>query len=112
MFVDFLSGSLRDSHIWDLAQRVVSEEDLLSLGRDVLQFPEYVVRSALSNNRYAIRALQALEIWRKNQGTPEKAYRLLYRALRDTGWRQFAKELRHWDQEGTKIHKYLTICVR
>ena len=96
-------GSVGNVHIWDLARRVTSEEELLNLGRDVLQLPEYVIRSALSENRYANTAVNVLEIWRKNQGTLEKAYRSLYNALLDNGWREIAQELRQSDQEGKHI---------
>ena len=53
-----------------------------------------------------------LEIWRKNQGTPEKAYISLCESLRNNGWRQRAMELRQWDQEGMEIDltaQYLTL---
>ena len=104
-------GSLVDTHIWDLAQRVTNEEEFLRLGRGVLQLPDHEVRSALTEYKHALAARQLLEHWAKNQYSPEEAYNSLYRALSNYGWRQLAGVLSQWDYEGKKNFLLLIFVV-
>ena len=99
-------GHLVETHIWDLAQRVTSEEEFLSLGRDVLELPDYEIRLALSGNEHALEARKALDLWTKKQSTPEKAYSSLHSALWNNNWRQLARELEQWGQEGKEMFSY------
>ena len=79
---------------------ITSEEDLQSLGRDILEFPEYEVRSVMHSKKYALAARDILELWRKDQPTPEDAYNNLTAALSSAGWSQLAEDLSKWEPTG------------
>ena len=87
--------------MWELAQRITSEKELLDLGLNILHLPEYKIKSSLHNNKdIELAAHEALSNWRKNQCSSEEAYKNLHTALCDHGWRQRAEELKCW-VEGT-----------
>ena len=96
-------GLLTDVHIWDLAKRITSEEELEHLGRDVLQLPDYEFRSVMYNKKYALAAREILDLWRRNQYTAEDAYQNIYTKLRKHGWSQLAEELKLWTPGGNGL---------
>ena len=98
-------GSLTDLHIWDLAKKITREEQLQHIGRNILQLPDYEVRSVMHNKKYAIASREILELWSKNQNTKEEAYGNLYTALCNNGWSQKAELLRQWAQGGKQQFK-------
>ena len=104
IFLSDILDSLEDTHLWELAQRITSEKELLDLGLNVLHLPEYKIKSSLHNKKdIELAAHEALSTWRKDQISSEEAYKNLHTALCDQGWRQLAGELKSWvegiDQE-------------
>ena len=81
---------------------ITSEEQLQSLGTCILELPEYEVRSVRHSKKYALAGREILELWRKNQPTPEEAYNNLTAALNSAGWSQLANDLTKWAPEGEK----------
>ena len=72
-------GSLEDTHLWELAQRITSEQELRDLGLKILRLPGYKVKSALYNKRdIELAAYETLETWMENQINRKKTYRNLY----------------------------------
>ena len=97
------SGKLGDDHVWMLAERITSKQDLLDLGLKVLHLPGFTIDSSLYNQRdIELAANAALDLWRKNQRTPEEAYENLHQALLDNEWRNLAEELRFWVEGKTE----------
>ena len=93
MFKNILD-SLEDTHVWELAQRITSEQELLDLGLKVLQLRVNKIKSSLYNKGdIELAAHEALRIWRNIQKTPQEAYWNLRRGLLDHGWKQLANEL-------------------
>ena len=85
--------------MWDLAQRVTSEEQLQSLGREVLQLSEEELdgRSTFQNQQkedFKFTARELLKTWMKTQATQQEAYTTLFTALFKSGWTNMAEELR------------------
>ena len=94
--------SLTDTHLWELAQRITSEQELRDLGLRVLHLPGYKVDSVLQNKRdIELAAHEALKTWRKRWETPQEAYQNLYKGLCKLGWRWLAGELKNWVEELT-----------
>ena len=91
----FTSGSLTDVHLWELAQRIVSEHQLQEIGLKVLKIPLHTIRTALYNKRDNINvaALEVLETWGFDQPNPEAAYTTLYKELKNHGWGELAAEV-------------------
>ena len=81
---------------------ISNEEELQSLGTRILELPEYEIRSVVHSKKYALAAREILELWRKDQPTPEDAYNNLNAALNSAGWSQLAEDLKRWTPEGEK----------
>ena len=79
---------------------ISNEEDLQSLGTRILELPEYEVRSVMHSKKYTLAAREILELWRKDQPTPEDAYNNLTAALSSAGWSQLAEDLSKWEPTG------------
>ena len=96
-FIRLPLGSLTDVHIWELAQKITSDEELQQLCCDVLQIHTNIIKPTRHQEKDTISfvAREALKIWMKNQ-SPEEAYRNLYKALWNQGEKQVAEELRQW----------------
>ena len=89
--------SLEDTHLWELAQRITSEQALRDLGLKALRLPGYKVDTVLYNRRdIELAAHEALKTWRDNQETPQEAYQNLYNCLCKLGWKRLAGELEKW----------------
>ena len=79
---------------------ISNEEELQSLGTRILELPEYEVRSVMHSKKCALAAREILELWRKDQPTPEDAYNNLTAALGSAGWSQVAEDLSKWEPTG------------
>ena len=105
--------SLEDTHLWDLAQRITSEQELLHLGLKVLRLDGYKVASALNNKKHIqLAALEVLNSWIANQTNREEAYGNLYRALGDHGWSLLQDELRKRVLNSTSSRPPLSDALR
>ena len=81
--------------MWELAQRITSEEEFQHLCINVLRVhsPNVTTPRHHQKDDISFIAREALKIWMKNQ-SPEEAYRNLYNALWNHGEKQMAQELR------------------
>ena len=85
---------MEDTQLWELAERITSEQELRDLGLNVLRLPGYKVDSALYNKKdIELAAHETLKTWMKNQETPKVVYQNLHRGLSNHGRRQLANEL-------------------
>ena len=111
-------GSLEDANIWNLAKVISSKQQLRDLGLNILKVPAKTIDSALHNEREIENAAnKVLQTWYQNQRNRQEAYKNLYTALLNNGWKLLAGELRQW-VEGTteplpfseigKFHNYKT----
>ena len=83
-----------DSHLWELAQRITTRQELLDLGLTVLGLPHHQVNSALTNNRDVdLAAHHILQIWCKQYTSSLEAYTALYTSLKQCGKSQLAAQL-------------------
>ena len=95
--IDPFVGSLEDSHILELADRITDEHELMQLGVKVLKLPEYKIRQASSNNNSIHSAAHdVLSIWFKQQTNRHKAYTSLITSLRRCQMNQLAAQLEKW----------------
>ena len=87
---------MKDSHIWDLAQRVTSQEQLQNLGAEILNLSADELDITLIEERDEINFVgrEILKTWMKTQATPEEAYKKLFTNLLNHGWRNIAEKLR------------------
>ena len=93
--------TLEDDHIWDLAKSITSKQQLWDLALNILKIPAKRVDSALYNEReIQDAALVVLKTWQQGQNNRQEAYRNLYTALYNNGWKLLAEELKQW-VEGT-----------
>ena len=96
--LDFLT----DAHLWELAQRITSEQELRDLGLKVLRLPGYKVDLVLHNKKdIELAAHEALKTWRKKHETPHEAFQNLYKGLCNLEWRWLAGELKNWVEDST-----------
>ena len=101
-FVENILDSLTDTHLWELAQRITSEQELRDLGLKVLHLPGDKVDLVLHNKKdIELAAHEALKTWRKRWETPQEAYQNLYKGLWNLEWRWLAVELKNWVEDLT-----------
>ena len=94
-------GTLQDAHIWSLAKLITSKQQLRDLALNILKLPANIVDSALHDEKEIQNAAQkVLQTWYQGQNNRQEAYRKLYTALYNNGWRLLAGELQQW-VEGT-----------
>ena len=105
----FIAGSLTDAHVLELSKRITSEEELMDLGIKVLGLPEFVIKTALFDNREKLQAAthELLSRWLKQQNNRLEAYMNLQVGLRKCRMNQLAMELKQW-VEGTTADIALT----
>ena len=90
-----------DSHLWELAQRIMTRQELLDLGLKVLGLPHHQVNSALTNNRDVdLAAHHILQIWCKEYTSSLEAYTDLYTSLKHHGKSQLAAQLQELSSPG------------
>ena len=83
-----------DTHLWELAQRITTQQELLDLGLKVLGLPHHQVSSALTNNRDVdLAAHHILQIWYRQYTSSIEAYTDLYTSLKRHGKIQLAAQL-------------------
>ena len=98
------SSKLEDAHVWLLANRITSKQELLDLGLKVLQLPGFTIDSSLYNQKdIELAANAALDLWRKKFLCPEEAYKTLHQAFLDQEWKNLAEELRFWVEGKAEI---------
>ena len=88
--------TLKDRHIWGLAQKITNVPDLRSLALTGLKLEGYTIDSTLYNNSQEIQeaANKILGEWVKRQQTMQKAYTKLLKALKKCGFHLMATELK------------------
>ena len=80
-----------DSAILDLSRRITSEAELLDLGVNVLNLPEYTIDAALYDKKEIQSAAhKVLRTWMKKQTNRQEAYTALYDGLRKAKLNQLA----------------------
>ena len=90
-------GSLEDEHIWKLAERITSEQQLKDLGLKVLQIRDFKIESALTDKRNINPAAhRVLQTWVSGQNNPCEAYTNLVSGLRSNELNALAGELTKW----------------
>ena len=88
---------MTDAHIWNLAQRIDTQQNLLDLGLNALRIPEYKVETALTKkNDIQLAAHRILKNWCLRYGRREEAYDNLLTGLRECGLTRLAAELSRW----------------
>ena len=89
---------MEDSHILDLSKRITNEQELMELGVKALKIPDFIIKSALYNNRTSIQSAShdVLSTWRKQQSDKYTAYTTLHTALRDCDLNFLAAGLEQW----------------
>ena len=98
------TGKLEDAHIWELAKRITSKQDLLDLGLKVLERHGFTIDSALYNQKdIELAAHKTLNDWRLEFLSPKEAYKKLHQAFLDHGWKNLAEELRLWVEGKAEI---------
>ena len=91
-----------DVHLWELAQRITTRQELLDLGLKVLGLPQHQVNSALTNNRDVdLAAHHILQIWYRQYTSSIEAYTDLYTSLKQCGKSQLAAQLQGLVSPGT-----------
>ena len=105
-----VSGSLTDAHILDLSQRITSESELMELGIKVLGLPDFLIKTALYDNREKMQPAthEILSRWLKAQNSRQEAYVNLQAGLRKCGMKELAVKLTQW-VEGTAVETTRTI---
>ena len=84
-----------------VAQRITNKNELQNLGLKVLKIAGYNVDSALYDEKdIQSSAHKVLKTWYQDQNNRQEAYRNLYTALYNYGWRLLAGELKQ-SVEGT-----------
>ena len=99
---------MEDADIWNLAKSITSKQQLRDLAMNILKIPSKTVDSALYNEREIQDAAQkVLQTWYDDQENRQEAYRNLYTALYNNGWRLLAGELKQ-SVEGTPEQSLLS----
>ena len=99
---------MEDAHLWELAQRITSTQDLLDLGLKVLKLPDYKVESALSSKKEVeLAAHRTLQIWIRKQTNRYEAYRTLVTSLKSCGMHQLAAQLMEWVEKTRMTSDFL-----
>ena len=97
ILVCHVSGTLTDTHILNLSERITSERKLMNLGIKVLGYQKYVIEGALANKKeIQMVAHDVLSQWLKKQKNRQEAYRNLYTALRKNNMKEMAILLTIW----------------
>ena len=70
----------------------------MDLGIKVLGLPDFLIKTALYDNRGKIQPAThgILSRWLKNQNSPREAYKNLHAGLGKSGMNQLAAELKQW----------------
>ena len=85
---------MEDSHLWEFAQRISTQQELLDLGLKVLRLPQHQVNSALTNKGdVELAAHHILQIWCKQYTSSLEVYTALYTSLKKCGKSQLAAQL-------------------
>ena len=94
--IQFLSGELDDSHVFELSRRITSESELLNLGINGLKLREYITDAAVYRHPKDIQdaAHDVLKEWVKRQSNRVDAYHSLLRCLKDCEMNELARDLR------------------
>ena len=89
-------GSLKDGHIWMLAEKITNVSDLRTLALRGLDLDSNTVDSTTYNNEKAIQeaAYRILQKWLQKQDNKQNAYTNLLAALRNCGFNMMATELK------------------
>ena len=97
------AGSLEDSHILHLSKRITSDEQLLTLGVNGLELPDFKIKSALHDNKHIQSAAhEVLSTWRIQYESSYDAFQKLVVALVKAEMNQLAAELQEWTHESAK----------
>ena len=95
-----IAGTLEDSYLLDLSQRITNGDELEELGIKTLKLPEFIIKSALYNHSRSIQsaAHNVLSTWLKQQqGDRQMAYTTLHTELLECdAFRSMAAELEQW----------------
>ena len=90
----FCFSKMDDAHLWELAQRIATQQELLDLGLKVLGLPQHQVTLALTNMRDVdLAAYHILQTWCKQYTSSLEAYTVLYTSLKKYGKNQLAAQL-------------------
>ena len=87
-------------HIWKLAERITSEQQLKDIGLKVLKICDFKIESALTDRtNINLAAHLALKTWARDQNNRCEAYTNLVSALRSNGFKDLAGKLTQWVEE-------------
>ena len=93
---------MEDEHIWKLAKRITSEQQLKDLSFKVLKIGDFKIESALTDKRDINPAAhRVLRAWVSGQNNRCEAYTNLVSGLRSNKFHALAGELTRW-VEGTQ----------
>ena len=103
--------TLQDDHIWNLAQILVEESEIWTLGLKVLKLPEHQVASIWNNHRpdANLAARELLQKWSLQYESRTEAYRFLYDGLTNNGMNQRAALLKKWVEGEGRDERQLSI---
>ena len=93
-----VSGSLTDAHILKLSKRITDKSELMELGIKVLGLPDFLIKTALYDNREKMQPAthEILSRWLKQQNSRREAYINLHAGLKKCEMSQLAAELKLW----------------
>ena len=87
----------------ELSQRITCESELIDLGVNVLNLPEYKIQSALYDKKEIPSAThKLLTMWLQQQTNRHDAYNTLHFALKKAGDNMLAARLKQWVKGVTK----------
>ena len=97
-----VSGSLTDAHILKLSKRITDKSELMELGIKVLGLPDFLIKTALYDNREKMQPAthEILSRWLKAHTSRQEAYVNLHAGLKKGGMKELAVKLTQW-VEGT-----------
>ena len=108
------TGSLEDSHILNLSEKITSDEELMKLGVKGLELPDFKIKSALYDNKHIqSAAYEVLSAWRKQYESSQEAFQNLIAALVKVEMKQLVAELQEWTHGTvvqTKLAPERTLC--